>query len=253
MRKNFLNVSCLLAVFVLILSGCGASAYEEHMKNGRDYLVNDDYQSAIDAFDMALEEKPNKLEAKELKEKAEAKLKEEQAAAEEPSEDQEEDDYINEYGDALNSIFDDLTEGSIQFDDSQIDVILENTDYLPAENDEDIDAVKQKAQAIDYRLLNKNPQKYFGKLLTFKGQVLSIDEEIDPSDDTAISYLQIVDDEDHDYTIIMIKAAEDILEDDYVQFWGMPVGGYSFENVSGGYTNAQAFYGSHIEKIKNRD
>jgi len=101
--------------------------------------------------------------------------------------------------------------------------------------------------------LNKNPQKYFGKLLTFKGQVISIDEEVDSSDDTAISYVQIADDKDYDYTIIMTKASDDILEDDYVQFWGMPVGGYSFENVSGGYTNSQAFYGSHIEKIKSRD
>jgi hypothetical protein len=59
----------------------------------------------------------------------------------------------------------------------------------------------------------------------------------------------VMDDEEFSYEVILYKSTGDILEEDYVQFWGVPVGPYSFENVSGGSTNVQVFMGSHIEKL----
>ncbi len=39
----------------------------------------------------------------------------------------------------------------------------------------------------------------------------------------------------------------DILEGDFIDVWGLPLGAYQYENVDGGTTLAQALAISHIE------
>ncbi|MBC6976238.1 MULTISPECIES: hypothetical protein [unclassified Bacillus (in: firmicutes)] len=59
-----------------------------------------------------------------------------------------------------------------------------------------------------------------------------------------------MDDGGQSYQIAMLKSAgENVFEKDTIQFWGVPVGPSSFENVSGGTTNVQFFVGSHVEKL----
>ena len=64
-----------------------------------------------------------------------------------------------------------------------------------------------------------------------------------------LSVTHILDDNMDSYQVFLYKTTGDILEDNVVRFWGVPVGSSSFENVSGGTTNVQNFFGSHIEKI----
>ena len=85
-------------------------------------------------------------------------------------------------------------------------------------------------------------------MATFQGSVISI-EEVPLDNGETIAVTHVLDDEWNSYQVLLYKSTGDILEEDTVRFWGVPVGSSSFENVSGGATNVQNFYGAHIEKV----
>jgi len=72
-----LKKSCLFIfpfLLALFLIGCAAtSTFDTKMDEGREALKNKDYDTAINAFSVALEEKPDDKKAVKLKEKAEDK------------------------------------------------------------------------------------------------------------------------------------------------------------------------------------
>lgn len=153
------------------------------------------------------------------------------------------------YAEALKVDLKLLTEDQLELAQESYDFIVANHKLFPAKADEDIAQVKEKADSsITSKHLNKNVQPYYGKIATFQGNVISVEEEPLDNGET-ISVTHVYDDAGQSYEVIMYKSTGDIFEEDNVRFWGAPVGLYSFENVSGGSTNAQAFFGSHIEKV----
>lgn len=142
-----------------------------------------------------------------------------------------------------------ITDDQLELQQESYDFIVANQDLLPATNDENIAKVKGLVDSsISYKLLNKNVAPYLSKFTTFSGTVVSIEENVLDSGET-ISLTHILDDEFNSYQVLMYKTTGDILEEDVIQFWGVPVGASSFENVSGGTTNVQNFIGSHMVKV----
>ncbi|MFC3885518.1 hypothetical protein ACFOU2_19395 [Bacillus songklensis] len=142
-----------------------------------------------------------------------------------------------------------VTEKTLELSQESYDFIVSNHTLFPAKTDADINKAKQIADAsITAKHLNKNAQPYFTKMATFQGTVVTV-EEVPLDGGETVSVTHVIDNEMNSYQVIMYKGTGDILEDDTVRFWGAPVGPYSFENVSGGSTNVQVFFGSHMQKM----
>jgi hypothetical protein len=142
-----------------------------------------------------------------------------------------------------------ITENNLELSQESYDFIVANHTLLPAMTDADITKVKGLVDpSISYKLLNKNAAPYYSKFVSFTGSVVRVEEQQVESGDT-VSLTHVMDDEFNSYQLFMYKGTGDILEEDSVQFWGIPVGISSFENVSGGTTNVQVIIGSHIEKV----
>lgn len=162
---------------------------------------------------------------------------------------EEEVDFTAKYADFAESFVPKWTDETLELSDTSYQFIHEQYDLFPAFEKENITKVKQLEDAsVSIKMLNKNVEPYYKKILSFQGSVVSIEEvSLDETDDT-VSLLHIIDDAGDSYQVLLFKKSGDILEDDEVQFWGAPLGPSSFENVSGGTTNVQVFMGSHIEK-----
>lgn len=152
------------------------------------------------------------------------------------------------YVDVLKEILPQASGGYLELSNESYDFIKENSELFPAKADADIKMVKERSEALDIKLLNKNVSPYYKTITSYEGYVLQISEETN-GEDTAAE-LNIFDDEGNSYSLLIFKSTGDILEEDYVRFWGVPVGAYSYETLDGGYQNAQIFFGSHIEKVQ---
>ena len=153
------------------------------------------------------------------------------------------------YADAFKEDILILTEDQAELSQESYDFIVANYSLFPATTDETIAEAKGKVDtSVTIKHLNKNPQPYFQTMTSFQGSVVSI-EETPLENGEVVAVIHVLDDEWNSYQVLMYKSTGDILEEDSVQFWGVPVGASSFENVSGGATNVQNFFGSHIEKI----
>lgn len=142
-----------------------------------------------------------------------------------------------------------LTEDQVQLNQESYDFIVANSNLLPAKTDEDLKSLKEKTQAVDLKLLNKNIAPYYSTLTSFEGYVVQIEEENYDNGETA-SWVNIGDENGNNQIYYAYKGTGDILEDDHVKFYGLPIGKYSYETLDGGYQNAQVFFGGHIEKIQ---
>jgi hypothetical protein len=144
----------------------------------------------------------------------------------------------------------DFTDNTLELSQKTYDFMVNNHKLFPALTDSDINTAKSMVdKSINAKLLNKNPEPYFDKMASFSGHVIDI-EETQLEDKTTIASVHVMDENKQSFEVLLYKETGDILEDDRVTFWGTPVGLWSFENISGGFTNSQFFIGSHIEKIK---
>lgn len=151
-----------------------------------------------------------------------------------------------EKADYLKEILPTITENHIKLSDKSYDYIVKNYKWFPAKENSAISSVKKaEDSAITIKHLNKNATPYLNKIVSFTGTVVSVEE----SDDSNLSLTHVMTDDGDSFQIIMFKSTKDILEDDRVQFWGEPLGASSFENVSGGTTNVQVIFGSHMQKL----
>lgn len=143
-----------------------------------------------------------------------------------------------------------LTDEGLSLSSTSYDFVSKNDSLFPAMDNNAIQEVKGMVDStVTAKHLNKNANPYLEKVLSYKGTVISIEEtNIEDTEDT-VSVIHVMDDEGNSYQILLYKTTGDILEEDYVQFWGAPVGPSSFENISGGTTNVQFIMGSHLEKI----
>lgn len=154
------------------------------------------------------------------------------------------------YADVLQQELPGLTDEYLELSDASYQFISENDNLFPAKTDEDIEAAKSKSEDTDIKLLNKNVQPFVGKITSYEGYVVQIEEANFENGETA-SFVNIYDETvDANHTFYMYKGTGDILEEDYVRFWGAPIGKYAYETLDGGYQNALFFFGSHIEKVQ---
>lgn len=143
-----------------------------------------------------------------------------------------------------------LTEQILSLDELSYNYISNNLDIFPAITPEAIQEVKTNVDAsITAKHLNKNATPYLEKLVTFTGYVVQIEEDT-LDDGTPLAIILLADDEFNYYQAVMYKTTGDVLEEDSIQIWGLPLGASSFENVSGGTTNVQVIAASHFEKVQ---
>ncbi|WP_313122886.1 hypothetical protein [Exiguobacterium sp.] len=153
------------------------------------------------------------------------------------------------YVDYLKSVVPRMTEDNLELSTKSYSFIEKNQKLFPAFKEEDINKAKQMTDStINVKLLNKNVEPYLEKMLSFEGNVVTIEETSVPNSKDVMSLVHVIDDSGDSYQVLLFKTSGDILEEDRVQFWGAPIGPSYFENVSGGTTNVQVFAGSHIEK-----
>ncbi len=156
-------------------------------------------------------------------------------------------DESENYANVLEDVLPAVTDGDVELQETSYEFISEHAELFPAKTEEDINQAKSLVDdSITIKHLNKNVAPYLEKVLSFQGTVIAVEEETE--DDETISLTHVYDEEGNSYEVLMFKTTGDILEDDEVQFWGSPVGAHSFENISGGFTNSQIFFGSHLEK-----
>lgn len=153
------------------------------------------------------------------------------------------------YVDYLKSVVPRMTEDNLELSTKSYSFIEKNQKLFPAFKEEDINKAKQMTDStINVKLLNKNVEPYLEKMLSFEGNVVTIEETSVQNSKDVMSLVHVIDDSGDSYQVLLFKTSGDILEEDRVQFWGAPIGPSYFENVSGGTTNVQVFAGSHIEK-----
>ncbi|MEH7495185.1 hypothetical protein [Neobacillus niacini] len=213
-------------------------------------FMNDEEPKSTTAKDVSSEESDTTKEEEVVTTEEEAVTEEEEEAPKEEPKKEEAANTNSKFADYAELHIPVITEEALELTKESYDYIASNPTLFPANSDQDIQTVKGMVDSsITYKHLNKNATPYFNKVLSFSGYVVSIEET--PIEDTSdtIAILHVMDDEEFSYEVILYKSTGDILEEDYVQFWGVPVGPYSFENVSGGSTNVQVFMGSHIEKL----
>lgn len=175
------------------------------------------------------------------KEKAQAEKEREKAEQEEVKKKSENADWFKT---ALPA----FTDNNLELQEVSYKFITENSNLLPALDVAEVNKAKELTDAtINIKHLNKNATPHFEKFLSATGSVINVEEDVIESGQT-VAIVHVMDDDFNSHIVIIMKSTGDILEDDTVQFWGVPVGPYSFENVSGGYTNSQVYFGSHIEK-----
>ena len=194
------------------------------------------------------EVKADEVEKEEISAEEKAVDAEEKKAKEAEKKKAKENKEHSKYADSFVNDIGIMTEERLALSDESYDFIVKNYSLFPALNDADVEKAKSTADSsISSKHLNKNAQPYFQKVATFAGTVISVEEAPAEVSET-ISLTHVIDNDGQSYQVFMYKGTGEILEDDTVRFWGVPVGLSSFENVSGGTTNVQVFLGSHIEK-----
>lgn len=153
------------------------------------------------------------------------------------------------YVDYLKSFVPRMTEDNLELPAKSYSFIEKNQKLFPAFEEEDINKAKQMTDpTVNVKLLNKNVEPHLEKMLSFEGNVVTIEEMSVSDSKDVMSLVHVIDDAGDSYQVLLFKTSGDILEEDRVQFWGAPIGPSYFENISGGTTNVQVFAGSHIEK-----
>jgi len=220
--SNLMKYSMLLIVTLMIISGCGSSEVDSSNSSNETNSTE------------TTEESNTQEETSEM----------------EQSQESEAEATTTSFADGVNSDLLLVTGDQLELSQESSDFITTNKDLLPATTDENIEKVKGLVDtSISYKLLNKNVAPYLSKFTTFSGYVVSVEENQLENGET-VSLTHVIDDESNSYQVLMYKSTGEILEEDSVQFWGVPLGASSFENVSGGTTNVQNFLGSHIVKIQ---
>lgn len=139
-----------------------------------------------------------------------------------------------------------FTEDQLTLEKKSYNFISTNADLFPALSKEAIQKTKKLADdKITSKHLNKNIKPYLEKMVTFAGDIIQIEEDT-LEDGTPVSLILI---EDMDFNAIYAIGYQstEFLEGDFVEIWGLPLGQYSYENIDGGTTLAQAIATSHIE------
>ncbi|MRH41110.1 hypothetical protein GH741_00290 [Aquibacillus halophilus] len=244
-KKPFYKKWWVWLIAIILIIGIANSGDEEQTASGEETVTETDSNEVENTEEGTTEEA-------ETEEATEEPVEEEEEVVEEVEEEEPVvEDTNSTYADYADYHIPLLTEETLALSQESYDYIVSNSTHFPAQTDEAIQSVKAaEDQSVTIKHLNKNVNPYLSTVLSFTGTVISIEEvPIEETDDT-LALIHVMDDEGNSYQVILYKTTGDILEEDYVHFWGVPVGPSYFENVSGGTTNVQVFMGSHIEKLQ---
>ena len=127
------------------------------------------------------------------------------------------------------------------------DFINEHEDLFPASG---VDTLTPYINSeIGYKNISKSPDKYGDQVMVIDyAGVLQISEQ-DAGDET-LTILQAYDDEGENYMVYYFGELPNVLDDDTVKIYGIPLGTTSFDNISGGTTLAVVLGGCYVEKIQ---
>lgn len=148
----------------------------------------------------------------------------------------------------LYQAFGEASEGDSGYTMSQksVDFINAHEDLFPATS---VDNLTQYVNSeIGYKKNSKNPDNFGDQIMIVENAgVVYISEE--KVDDMTFTSLQVYDDNGECYLVYYFGELPDILDDDYVKVYGVPLGTTGFDNVSGGTTLAVVLGGCYVEKI----
>lgn len=148
----------------------------------------------------------------------------------------------------LYQAFGEASEGDSGYTMSQksVDFINAHEDLFPATS---VDNLTQYVNSeIGYKKISKNPDNFGDQIMIVENAgVVYISEE--KVDDMTFTSLQVYDDNGECYLVYYFGELPDILDDDYVKVYGVPLGTTGFDNVSGGTTLAVVLGGCYVEKI----
>lgn len=126
--------------------------------------------------------------------------------------------------------------------------IDEHENVFPA-SDGQIDWVKGHATPLTYtdiQSINKNPKDYEGALLSYEGTIYDVSEQEDEGGVILTTFY--ISDENFQYPLrIIYEGSLDVLDGDYLYFWGVLAGNSSYQNVDNGITLISDFVASHVE------
>lgn len=152
----------------------------------------------------------------------------------------------NETAESLKDYLPKITDNKLELSDESYAFITKHPKWFPATSEKSIAAMKKaEDSSITIQHLNKKTSPYYKKVLAFSGTVLEIEE----SESGDLTIVHVVTNAGDSFQYILFGSSGDILEDDNVRIWGIPLGKSSFNNVSGGTTNVQVIFGTMIEKI----
>lgn len=159
-----------------------------------------------------------------------------ETVSEQPSETntQQQIDKQHRFAEFINYVTPSLTYEQGTMDQKSYDFIVKNYALFPAKNESKV--VKLVDKTVTTKHLNKSLNSYLDKFIKITGDVVQI-EEIEP-DFGLIAVVHIIDENSNSIMGIYPAKSGDIFEGDFVSLIGVPIANYSFENVSGGYTNA---------------
>lgn len=125
--------------------------------------------------------------------------------------------------------------------------LSEHADYFPATNYEHIAGIVDTS--IEYRYVEKNPSEYGDKLMELPElYVLSITED-DIGTSDKFTEIQAMDAQDNVYRIFYNGELKEVYKEDIIKADVLPLGVTSYDNVSGGTTNALVVAGAYLNKI----
>ncbi|GAA0386651.1 hypothetical protein [Paenibacillus motobuensis] len=231
-----LSVSLLALILAVIVSACGNSVGKEASHSNSSNTNNQ----------KQIEEENEKLKAETEKLKKELAEKGKEAEEIESSNTSKANSKKTEIADIMKLIVPELIEGG-QLNEKTYNYLVDHSELFPAVTAKTKKTAESEADAsITTKHLFKNINPYLDKMVTISGYVIDIEEE--EADYGTIADIHIMDEYGNSVVGIYLSSTGDILEDDYVTMTGVPTEIYSFDNISGGVTNAVFFTVSTIEK-----
>ena len=133
--------------------------------------------------------------------------------------------------------------------DSAKTFLKDNSDLFPCDSEISDDSINYD---YDYRKIVKNPDKYGDKLIMIPFAIVLQATETKLEDGSYFTEVLVTDiDAGCEYSLFYIGELEDVVEDEYVSCIGLPLGEYSFSNVSGGTTISIPIAASQVEVLSD--
>lgn len=142
-----------------------------------------------------------------------------------------------------------VTDNGGEMTEKTYNYIIGHSDLFPALTAESKKKAKSLVDAsITSRHLFKNVIPYLDKMVQVSGTVVEVQEE--ETEIGTIAVIHVADENDNSIVGLYMNSTGDILDGDEVTMRGLPTSLFSFDNVSGGTTNAVLMSVSTVQKTQ---